>query len=103
VQNEVFGPVVTIQSAKDDDEILKLANDVNFGLSASVCTRNFARTKRFSRELQFGTVWVNTHVFTASEMHFGDYGESGLGRESPPCIDEYSQLKHVMVKPNLAA
>jgi 1-pyrroline dehydrogenase len=104
VQNEVFGPVVTIQSAKDDDEMLKFANDVNFGLSASVWTSNLARTMRFSRELQFGTVWVNTHIFTASEMPFGGYGESGIGRElTAHGIDEYSQLKHVMVKPDLTA
>lgn len=82
--------------------MLKLANDVNFGLSATVWTSYLARTMRFSRELQFGTVLVNTHILTASEMPFGGYGESGLGRElTANGIDEYSRLKHVMVKPHL--
>jgi 1-pyrroline dehydrogenase len=104
VQDEVFGPVVTIQSAKDDDEMLQLANDVNFGLSASVWTTNLSRTLRFSRELQFGTVWVNQHEYNASEMPFGGFGESGLGYElTAHGIDEYSQVKHVMVKPDLSA
>ncbi|MGO4680226.1 aldehyde dehydrogenase family protein [Microbacterium sp. 2MCAF23] len=104
VQSEVFGPVVTIQSASGDDEMLHLANDVNFGLSASVWTTNLARTLRFSRELRFGTVWVNQHTPCVSEMPFGGYGESGYGRElSLHGLDEYSQLKHVMVKPALDA
>ncbi|MEX0158721.1 MULTISPECIES: aldehyde dehydrogenase family protein [unclassified Microbacterium] len=102
IQSEVFGPVVTIQSAGSDDEMLQLANDVNFGLSASVWTTNLARTLRFSRELHFGTVWVNQHTPNVSEMPFGGYGESGYGRElSLHGLDEYSQLKHVMVKPSV--
>ncbi|SER13278.1 aldehyde dehydrogenase family protein [Arthrobacter sp. OV608] len=102
VQSEVFGPVVSIQSAKSDDEMLQLANDVNYGLSASVWTTNLARTLRFTKELRFGTVWVNQHTPNVSEMPFGGYGESGYGRElSLHGLDEYSQLKHVMVKPGL--
>lgn len=102
VQKEVFGPVVTIQAAKDDDQMLRLANDIDFGLSASVWTTSLARTLRFSKELQFGTVWVNQHENTAAEMPFGGFGESGLGYElTAHSIDEYSQIKHVMVKPDL--
>lgn len=104
VQSEVFGPVVSIQSAATDDEMLLLANDVNYGLSASVWTTNLARTLRFTRELHFGTVWVNQHTPCVSEMPFGGYGESGYGRElSLHGLDEYSQLKHVMVKPTVHA
>ncbi|MFP3462755.1 aldehyde dehydrogenase family protein [Arthrobacter globiformis] len=104
VQNEVFGPVMTIQAAKDDDEMLMLANDVNFGLSASVWTTNLARTLRFSKELEFGTVWVNQHEYNAAEMPFGGFGESGLGYElTAHAIDEYSQFKHVMVKPDVTS
>lgn len=104
VQSEVFGPVVSIQSADSDDEMLELANDVNFGLSASIWTTNLERTLRFSRELHFGSVWVNQHTPNVAEMPFGGYGESGYGRElSLHGLDEYSQLKHIMVKPALDA
>ena len=82
--------------------MLQLANDVNYGLSASVWTTNLARTLRFTKELRFGTVWVNQHTPNVSEMPFGGYGESGYGRElSLHGLDGYSQLKHVMVKPGL--
>ncbi|WP_309130489.1 aldehyde dehydrogenase family protein [Brevibacterium sp.] len=104
VQKEAFGPVVSIQSARDDDEMLQFANDVNYGLSASLWTKDLARTLRFSRELHFGTVWVNQHTPNVAEAPFGGYGESGYGRElSLQGLDEYSQLKHVMVKPELDA
>lgn len=103
VQTEVFGPVVTIQRASSDDEMLEMANDVVYGLSASVWTSNLARMLRFTRELDFGTVWVNQQIFTASEMPFGGFRESGYGKElSGHGLDEYSQFKHVMVKPELA-
>lgn len=103
IQSEVFGPVVTIQRAGSDDEMLEMANDVVYGLSASVWTSDLARTLRFTRELDFGTVWVNQQIFTASEMPFGGFRESGYGKElSGHGIDEYSQFKHVMVKPELA-
>lgn len=103
IQREVFGPVVTIQRGASDDEMLAMANGVDYGLSASVWTTDLARTMRFTRELDFGTVWVNQQIFTASEMPFGGFGESGYGKElSGHGLDEYSRFKHVMVKPELA-
>jgi 1-pyrroline dehydrogenase len=102
VQREVFGPVVTIQRGRDEDEMLAMANDVDYGLSASVWTTNLGRTMRLTRELDFGTVWVNQQIYTASEMPFGGFRDSGYGKElSGHGLDEYSQFKHVMVKPDL--
>lgn len=98
VQREVFGPVVTIQKASSDDEMLAFANGVPYGLSASIWTTNLKRTMQFMRDLNFGTVWVNGHLSTVPEMPFGGFGESGYGKElSAHSIDEYSQLKHVMI------
>ncbi|MFC8511731.1 aminobutyraldehyde dehydrogenase [Streptomyces sp. NPDC057257] len=103
IQREVFGPVITIQRGHSDDEMLAMANGVDYGLSASVWTTNLARTMRFTKELDFGTVWVNQQIFTASEMPFGGFRDSGYGKElSPHGIDEYSKFKHVMVNPELA-
>jgi 1-pyrroline dehydrogenase len=103
VQREVFGPVVTIQRGHSDDEMLAMANSVDYGLSASVWTSDLARAMRFTRELDFGTVWVNQQIFTAAEMPFGGFRDSGYGKElSAAGLDEYSQFKHVMVKPQLA-
>lgn len=102
IQREVFGPVVTIQRAHSDDEMLSMANGVDYGLSASIWTTNLARTMRFTKELDFGTVWVNQHIITASEMPFGGFRDSGYGKElSTSGLDEYSQFKHVMVKPQV--
>jgi 1-pyrroline dehydrogenase len=98
VQKEVFGPVVTVQKASSDEEMLAFANGVPYGLSASIWTTNLKRTMRFMRDLNFGTVWVNGHLSTVPEMPFGGFGESGYGKElSAHSIDEYSQVKHVMI------
>jgi 1-pyrroline dehydrogenase len=103
IQREVFGPVVTIQRGRDEDEMLTMANDVAYGLSASIWTTDLGRTMRLTRDLDFGTVWVNQQIFTASEMPFGGFRDSGYGKElSAHGLDEYSQFKHVMVKPDLA-
>jgi len=102
VQDEVFGPVVTIQRADGDDQILSMANGVAYGLTASVWTSNVDRSLRFARELAFGTVWVNQHLVLANEMPFGGFGQSGYGKElSAGAVDEYSQVKHVSMKPAL--
>jgi acyl-CoA reductase-like NAD-dependent aldehyde dehydrogenase len=78
--------------------MLALANGVPYGLSASIWTTNLKRTMRFMRDLNFGTVWVNGHLSTVPEMPFGGFGESGYGKElSAHSIDEYSQVKHVMI------
>jgi betaine-aldehyde dehydrogenase len=102
VQNEVFGPVVTIQRAASDDEMLRMANDVAYGLSASVWTNGLERAQTFTSGLAFGTVWVNQHLLTVAEMPFGGFGRSGYGKEmSIHALDDYSRLKHVMVKPRV--
>ncbi|MEU0190950.1 aminobutyraldehyde dehydrogenase [Streptomyces afghaniensis] len=99
VQREVFGPVVTIQRAGSDDAMLAMANGVDYGLAASVWTTDVNRSLRFTRDLAFGTVWLNQHLVLANEMPFGGFGQSGYGKElSAHAIDEYSQVKHVMLK-----
>lgn len=99
VQHEVFGPVVSIQRGMDDGHMLELANGVVYGLSASVWTTNLSRMQRFTRDLAFGTVWVNQHLPTVSEMPFGGFGHSGYGKElSMQSLEEYTRQKHVMVK-----
>jgi acyl-CoA reductase-like NAD-dependent aldehyde dehydrogenase len=79
-----------------------MANDVVYGLSASIWTTDLGRTMRLTQDLDFGTVWVNQQIFTTSEMPFGGFRESGYGKElSEHGLDEYSQYKHVMVKPTV--
>jgi acyl-CoA reductase-like NAD-dependent aldehyde dehydrogenase len=100
IQWEVFGPVVTIQRGRDEAEMLAMANDVVYGLSASIWTTDLGRTMRLTQDLDFGTVWVSQQIFTTSEMPFSGFRESGYGKElSEHGLDEYSQFKHVMVKP----
>jgi 1-pyrroline dehydrogenase len=97
VQKEVFGPVVTVQRFQDDDEAIAWANDVPYGLAASVWTRDIARALNASRKLQFGTVWINDHIPIMSEMPHGGYKQSGYGKDqSIYAVEEYTQLKHVM-------
>lgn len=99
VQREVFGPVVTVQRFPDDDQAIAWANDVEYGLAASVWTRDVRRAFHAARKLEFGTVWINTHGIWAAEMPHGGLKQSGYGKDlSIYALEEYTQIKHVMVK-----
>jgi 1-pyrroline dehydrogenase len=97
VQEEVFGPVITVQPFTDADQAVALGNDVEFGLASSVWTGSHSTALRFSRELDFGTVWINTHIPLVAEFPHGGFKASGYGKDlSHYALEEYTRVKHVM-------
>jgi aminobutyraldehyde dehydrogenase len=96
-REEIFGPVVTVETFADEDEAIARANETPYGLAASVWTENARRSLEVSSQLDFGTVWVNSHLILASEAPWGGFKGSGYGRDlSIYAIDDYSRTKHVM-------
>jgi 1-pyrroline dehydrogenase len=99
VQDEVFGPVVSVQRFTDEAQAIAWANDVRFGLAASVWTGDVAKGMRVAKAIQFGTVWINDHFMLVSEMPHGGFKESGYGKDqSMYAIEDYTVVKHVMLK-----
>jgi betaine-aldehyde dehydrogenase/aminobutyraldehyde dehydrogenase len=99
VQREVFGPVVTVQRVADEEQALAWANGVEYGLAASVWSRDIGRCLRMARKLQFGTVWLNDHLTVADEMPHGGFKQSGYGKDlGVYSVEDYTVVKHVMAR-----
>ncbi|MET7641728.1 gamma-aminobutyraldehyde dehydrogenase [Streptomyces sp. NPDC005438] len=97
IQQEVFGPVITVQSFRDEDEAVQWSNDVEYALASSVWTKDHGRAMRMSKALDFGCVWINTHIPLVAEMPHGGFKKSGYGKDlSAYGFEDYTRVKHVM-------
>jgi betaine-aldehyde dehydrogenase len=97
IQNEIFGPVITVQKFSDEAQAIGYANDVDYGLASSVWTKDFGRGMRMSKALDFGCVWINTHIPIVAEMPHGGFKRSGYGKDlSMYGLEDYTRIKHVM-------
>lgn len=97
VQEETFGPILTVQSFSDEKEAVTLANDVRYGLASSVWTNDHGVTQRLSAALDFGAVWINCHIPLVAEMPHGGFKYSGYGKDlSGYGVEDYTRIKHVM-------
>ena len=97
IQNEIFGPVITVQSFDDEDKAIEWANGVPYALASSVWTQDHGRAMRMSRRLDFGCVWINCHIPLVAEMPHGGYKKSGYGKDlSMYGLEDYTRIKHVM-------
>jgi betaine-aldehyde dehydrogenase len=101
IQNEIFGPVITVQKFKDEDQAVEYANGVDYGLASSVWTTNHGRAMRMAKAFDFGCVWINTHIPLVAEMPHGGYKRSGYGKDlSSYGFEDYTRIKHVMTNLN---